>query len=148
MRWERWWHLDGQPFRDLADYPIESVAASGTHDTEPLMTWWNSTPEEDRRQLNDLPTVQAVTMGRGLLDQSPSEVRDGLIQALYASASKLVLLPVQDAFGWCDRINVPATITPDNWTFRLPWPSDRLDDIPEARDCQARLRAWAEKYER
>ena len=59
-----------------------------------------------------------------------------------------MLLPVQDVFGWHDRINVPATITPENWTFRLPWPSDDLDTIPEAQACQARLHAWTEKYVR
>jgi len=148
LRWERWWHRAGQPFRDPSEYPVLSVAASGTHDTEPLMTWWSSATDEDRKPLNELTTVLEVTEGRGLCDRSPADVRDALIQALYASASGLVLLPVQDAFGWCDRINVPATITPENWTFRLPWPTDRLDDVPEARDCQARLSAWTAKYSR
>ena len=56
-----------------------------------------------------------------------------LLEALFASGSDLLLLPVQDVFGWRDRINEPATVTDDNWTFRLPWPCDRLDDVPEAR---------------
>ena len=43
------------------------------------------------------------------------------------------MLPIQDLFGWLDRINTPATIGPDNWTWLLPWPSDRLLDVPEAR---------------
>ena len=47
------------------------------------------------------------------------------------SGSALLLLPVQDVFGWSDRINEPATVEPDNWTFRLPWPCDRLDDEAE-----------------
>ncbi len=40
LRWERYWHAEGQPFRDPADYPSVSVAASGTHDTEPMVIWW------------------------------------------------------------------------------------------------------------
>jgi hypothetical protein len=43
---------------------------------------------------------------------------------------------------------VPATIDDRNWTFRLPWPSDELDDVPEARERRDRLRAWVEKHGR
>ena len=75
-------------------------------------------------------------------------VRDVLLEALLASGSELTLLPVQDICGWRDRINVPATVTDHNWTFRLPWPVDRLDEIPEARERQARLRAWSQKHGR
>ncbi|MBI3491536.1 MAG: 4-alpha-glucanotransferase [Acidobacteria bacterium] len=77
-----------------------------------------------------------------------ARVRDVLIEALYASGSDLLLLPVQDVFGWRDRINEPATVTGENWTFRLPWPSDRLDEIPEARERQEKLREWAAGYKR
>jgi 4-alpha-glucanotransferase len=75
-------------------------------------------------------------------------VRDVLVEALYASGSFLVLLPVQDVFGWSDRINVPGTLDGINWTFRLPWPVDALAAASPARDRQQALRAWAERYER
>jgi 4-alpha-glucanotransferase len=65
-----------------------------------------------------------------------------------ASGSDLTLFPIQDVFGWRDRINVPATVNESNWTFRLPWSVDRLDDVPEARERQACLRAWSEKHGR
>jgi len=71
-----------------------------------------------------------------------------LLESLFASRSQLLLIPVQDVFGWRDRINEPATIGEHNWTFRLPWPSDRLDEEPEARERQAKLREWTEKYGR
>ena len=70
-------------------------------------------------------------------------VRDVLLETLFASKSDLLLLPMQDVFGWRDRINEPATVTDANWTFRLPWPVDRLDDVPEARERQATLRHWS-----
>ena len=75
-------------------------------------------------------------------------MRDVLLETLFASGSDLLLLPVQDVFGWRDRINEPATVTDGNWTFRLPWPVDRLDEVPEARERQARLRAWSAKHGR
>jgi 4-alpha-glucanotransferase len=74
--------------------------------------------------------------------------RDALLEVLMASASELVLFPIQDVFGWRDRINEPGTVNDRNWTFRLPWPSNRLNDIDSARERQAALRRWSEKYGR
>jgi len=39
---------------------------------------------------------------------------------LFASGSDFLLLPIQDLFGWRDRINIPADLGPQNWTWRLP----------------------------
>jgi len=52
---------------------------------------------------------------------------------------------VQDVFGWTDRINTPATVTSDNWTWRLPWPVDTLADQPEPQERAQILRAWAQE---
>lgn len=141
FRWERYWHGEGQPFVDPADYPADSVATSGTHDTETSAVWWESAPEEDRRQVAALETMKRVTGGDDV-------GRDGLLEVLMASESNVVFFPVQDVFGWRDRINEPGTVNDRNWTFRLPWPSSRLDDEPMARERQAVLRAWAQKYRR
>jgi len=77
------------------------------------------------------------------------EARDPiLLEALFSSGSDLLLLPMQDVFGWSDRINQPATVSDHNWTYRLPWASDKLDQIPEARERKAQLRDWSQKYGR
>jgi len=149
FRWEGYGPTDGQPFRDPSDYPAISVAASGTHDTEPVAAWWNHASASERRLIDALPTIQRVTDGRGLIDRPyDPDVRDGLNEALFASGSSLLLLPVQDVFGWRDRINEPALVSDSNWTFRLPWPCDRMDESPEARDRQTMLRTWAKRYGR
>ena len=148
LRWERHWHTEGQPFRDPRDYPAISVATSGTHDTEPLIVWWEQLSDEDREQVSRLPTLQRMANGADLARAPLDRVRDALLESLFASASNLLLLPVQDVFGWRDRINIPATVDDRNWTYRLPWPVDRLDEIPEARDAQRRLRQWAARYDR
>ena len=149
FRWERYWHDEGRPFRDPADYPALSVAASGTHDTEPVAVWWEQASSAERRQVSQLPSVQRLTGGVDLTDQPFSAtVRDTLLEILYASASDLLLVPVQDAFGWRERINQPATVSDANWTYRLPWPVDNWDDVPEARETKNRLRAWASRYQR
>ena len=155
MRWEREWDEAGQPFRDPSEYPVRSVAASGTHDTEPLAVWWETTTDGDRESITGLPSVARRTQAwrssanSGLASHGyDASVRDALLEALFASNSELLLLTVQDLFGWRDRINEPATVTPDNWTLRLPWPCDRLADQPEAQERSATLRNWAVKHRR
>jgi len=141
FRWERFWHAEGQPFVDPADYPEISVATSGTHDTETAAAWWDTAPESERRQVRALQTIRRVIQG-GDVD------RDALLEVLMASASNLVLFPIQDVFGWRHRINEPGTVNDRNWTFRLPWPCDRLDEMAETRERQSTLREWSQKYAR
>jgi 4-alpha-glucanotransferase len=150
FRWERHWHTEGQPFRDPSGYPASSVAVSGTHDTETLAAWWESTTVEERQQISALPTALRTTPDVSVLMAGVygPAVRDALLEMLLASGSDLTLLPVQDVFGWRDRINEPATVSDRNWTFRLPWPVDRLHEVPEARERQARLRSWSGKHGR
>jgi len=147
LRWERQWHDEGQPFRDPIDYPAVSVATSGTHDTEPLMTWWDEAPLDEREKVARLATVQRIANG-DITHASGDRVRDVLLEALFASGSDALLLPLPDVFGWRDRINIPGKVGDDNWTYRLPWPVDRLDEVPEARERQQRLREWTERYGR
>jgi 4-alpha-glucanotransferase len=149
FRWERCWHREGQPFRDPSEYPALSVAASGTHDTEPMASWWEQASPDERSKVNDLPTIQWLTGGAGLAGgRYDPTIRDVLLEALFASRSGLLLTVVQDIFGWRDRINEPATVTDRNWTFRLPWPCDRLHEVPVAVERQAALRAWASRHGR
>ena len=147
FRWERHWNQEGQPFRDPSEYPPLSVAASGTHDTEPLIVWWDGASPDDRARISALPTVQRVAQAP--IDTASSErASEAIIEALFASESNLLLLPIQDLFGWRDRVNDPAVMDGVNWTFRLPWPSDELDDIRDARHRRDQFRAWAAKHGR
>jgi 4-alpha-glucanotransferase len=59
-----------------------------------------------------------------------------------------LLLSIQDVFGTTERINEPATVNDRNWTYRLPWPSDCLDEFPESRERREALHRWAAKYHR
>ena len=63
-----------------------------------------------------------------------------LLRRLYEAGSVLTVLPIQDLFGWPERINVPATTTDENWSFRLPVPIHRLDEEPSLRRRMAELR--------
>ena len=153
FRWERHWHTPGQPFRDPPEYPVVSVATSGTHDTEPMTVWWAQAALDERRAVLDTPSVQSRLREseRALALESPSlssALRLTLLEVLFASGANLLILPIQDVFGWSDRINQPATVGDQNWTWRLPWPTDRMSKEPEAIAVAEQLRTWSATYKR
>ena len=121
LRWEKHWDLDGAPPIDPATFPELSVATTGTHDIEPLA----ATPEGET-----------------------SEQRVATLHSLLSAGSALTLLPLQDVFGWADRINTPAVVDDVNWTWRLPWPVDAwlAEDEPLARADE--LKAWTRDHNR
>jgi 4-alpha-glucanotransferase len=153
LRWERHWHTPGKPFKDALEYPSASVATSGTHDTEPLTVWWANAPQEERCAVLEMPSLRERLSESERADavESPdlsSRVRVALLEVLFGSAADLVILPIQDVFGWSERINQPATVGNQNWTWRLPWPSDRMATEEEAVAVAAQLRALAAAHRR
>jgi 4-alpha-glucanotransferase len=116
----RWEDDDPRLFSPL------SVAMTGTHDTDTLADWWNALPVEERKRF-------------GFESAFDPTVLNGILSLVYNAGSNVVLLPIQDAFGWRDRINLPATISEANWTFVLPWPIDKAMGHPVAREAADRL---------
>ena len=115
LRWERHWDREGQPPINPATFPPRSVATTGTHDIEPLA----ATPE-----------------GR------TEDQRSSLLQSLLSAGSILTLIPVQDIFGWTDRINTPAVVDEINWTWKVPWPVDTWLQEEEALSRADQLQGW------
>jgi 4-alpha-glucanotransferase len=115
LRWEKHWDRDGQPAIDPAEFPERSVATTGTHDIEPLA----ATPDGDTE-----------------------EKRAAVLQSLLSAGSVLTLIPLQDVFGWTDRINTPAVVDGVNWTWRLPWPVDTWLDREDTVARADQLKAW------
>lgn len=115
LRWERDWDRVGKPFIDPAEFPERSVATTGTHDIEPLA----ATPEGQTE-----------------------EQRSAIVRSLLAAGSYLTLIPLQDVFGWTDRINTPAVVDEVNWTWRVKWPVDRWLNPEEALQRADQLKAW------
>jgi 4-alpha-glucanotransferase len=121
LRWERHWDRDGQPPIDPATFPELSVATTGTHDIEPLA----ATPEGET-----------------------AEQRTALLRSLLSAGSALTLIPLQDVFGWTDRINTPAVVDEVNWTWRLPWPVDIWLQEDEPLAGADALKAWTREHNR
>lgn len=151
LRWEREDQQPGKPFVDPLSYPAVSVATTGTHDTEPLAVWWESLPAADLRELARVPSLAALNplLAEGAAGLERSEfdarTRDTILSALYAAGSDMLILPIQDVFGWRDRINKPATVGEWNWTFALPWPVERLAIERQPLERAEALRAWSDR---
>jgi 4-alpha-glucanotransferase len=146
FRWEREWNQPQQPFKDPATYPAVSVAISGTHDTETMAEWWENATNDERRAVVEVPSLRAPG-----LEATPAwsdRTRDGLIEALFAAGSNLMIVAFQDIFGWRDRINTPASVGKQNWTWRLPGPIDHLASDPTFLARAEFLRGLAAKYGR
>jgi 4-alpha-glucanotransferase len=68
-----------------------------------------------------------------------------LLHRLYEAGSVLTILPIQDLFGWRERINTPATVNRRNWSYRLPVTTDELDQTPAIRERMEVLRAMIDQ---
>src|SRR5918993_1872802 len=99
---------------------------------ETVAQWWDEAPITERRAVAAIVCLDPP----GCDPEAPfnAAVRDSIVQILYASASDIVLLPIHDVFGWRDRVNTPAVIDAQNWTWRLPWPVEDLGQEAEGRD--------------
>jgi 4-alpha-glucanotransferase len=130
----RWEQRDGR-YIDPRAYAPSSVATSGTHDTDTLATWCDTLSNEERLLLCeslDLPSA---------LSPQPSALRLALLRRLYEARSVLAILPIQDLFGWRERINTPATMDHYNWTYRLPVRINELDQVPTICERMELIRA-------
>jgi 4-alpha-glucanotransferase len=142
LRWEKQWETDDQKFVPPAEYPENSVATTGTHDTESLAMWWESTSAEERKNLLEAVGAEHIDLNQPVL--TPATL-DALLKSLYESPSRLVLIPFQDLFGWTSRINLPGTISDANWAYRMPMTIDQMRTNPTIKARMARLKKMVEK---
>ncbi|MGH7815392.1 MAG: 4-alpha-glucanotransferase [Candidatus Binataceae bacterium] len=141
MRWERVnWGRPDETFLSPPAYPEISLATTGTHDMEPLTIWWRGESIPERARLIHAFQLDSRVSAMEMLAHRP---REAILEALYASPARLVLIPFQDLFGWCARINRPGTVDESNWAWRLPLEIGRLRGGAAVRAQIARLREIA-----
>jgi 4-alpha-glucanotransferase len=117
------WENDAGKFRDPKEFPRSSVATWGTHDTPPIVAWWDELPLADRGELARLA---------GIASDTSRELRWlPLLRLLLHASSELTLLLVTEVLGSSDRINTPGTVGAANWIYRLPKPLEDLERDPD-----------------
>ena len=117
-----WEKGDDGRFRDPRSFPAESIVSWSTHDTAPIVSWWDELPQQDREQLASRAGVRQ--------DMDEPSRTTTLLRDLYGSSSALALTLAQELLGLGDRINTPATVGPHNWSWRLPRPIEDLQADP------------------
>jgi len=146
MRWEKHQSSDASAdvrFVNPADYPLVSLATTGTHDTDTLVEWWATISEAERRRLMEALSFATHADCTGPALDEPA--LDAILEWVYASPARLVVTPIQDLFGCDARINLPGTISDANWSWRLPFEVDTSMNDPLRCERAARIRAICEK---
>lgn len=130
LQWERVRTPPGKPappvpdYVDPASWPALSVACFGTHDTAPVAVWWRELGAGDRDAALRLPFLRDLSPRPGA-ELTPA-VHAALLRLLFGAGSELALLLFQDVLGTAERINVPGTVGPHNWTYRLPASAEHM----------------------
>ena len=110
LRWERDWHAPGQPFVDPRDYPPLSVAMTGTHDTETRSRTGGTT----RPTTSAARCSRCRSSGSSAVDDvhapGPKRCATRCWTSPIDPARTTSSCPLQDVFGWRDRINMPGTV--------------------------------------
>jgi 4-alpha-glucanotransferase len=140
MRWEKDWEHEPPQYVRPAAYPELSLATSGTHDTEPLAEWWRELPPAERLEFATTLQLDGLDCGAPKLDDRGV---DAILGSLYAAPSRYAFVPIQDAFGWEDRLNTPGTLSIANWTWRLPFQLEKAIGDPAVMARAAALKALA-----
>jgi 4-alpha-glucanotransferase len=102
------WERDEQGLRDPRQFPSCSVTTYGTHDTEPLLAWFDAMPTHEQQALC------AMSGSGARMDEH------ALLKLAVESGSNLTLLLFQEVLGMRERINTPGTVSNANWSLRLP----------------------------
>ncbi len=139
------------------DYPANSVAMTGTHDTPTVAGWWAARDLDWAEKLGRLAEGTDRTEAeerrdwdRGLLwstmtgsSERPAPgdtdaVVDAAVNHIAGSSSVLAITPLEDLIGEMEQPNLPGTTHEHpNWRRRLPEP---LDEIVRKPDVAKRMR--------
>jgi 4-alpha-glucanotransferase len=122
------WEKDAGVLRDPLAFPASSVASWSTHDTAPIDAWWPELPPYERAQFAKRAGF-AGQKSEGPEDDPARTV--ALLGDMYRAKSDLALALAQELIGSKDRINTPATVGPENWSWRLPRPLEDLRADPQ-----------------
>ena len=102
--------------------------------------WWRAQPVAEREKFVRALGLESRVNPRSMLGEA---ARDAILAALYAAPSRLVIIPIQDLFGWSAQINRPGTISDSNWTYRIPLTLERMRRSRAIQSCVAKLREIA-----
>ena len=121
MRWERRYYYEGHPFILADDYDTISMTSLSTHDSESLAEWWEQFPHDAK--------LFAHTFNIPYHEKVSHHMRELILKLSHHTSSQYHVNPLQEYLDlepkWSfenpaqERINIPGTISPFNWTFQV-----------------------------
>lgn len=137
-------------FIGARDYPAESVAMTGTHDTPTVAGWWSGRDLDWAERLGRLPegamrasAEDRRAWDRGLLwstfgepeprpaPDDPEPAVEAALRHVGRATSLLAIAPLEDLLALEEQPNLPGTIAEHpNWRRRLDAPLGELLDEP------------------
>ncbi|MBF0320993.1 MAG: 4-alpha-glucanotransferase [Nitrospirae bacterium] len=145
-RWARDYHKQDSPYIDTYHYPRLSVCSPSVHDTSTLRGWWEE-PNWDKNQY-----YYTIGMHGECPGYLTSDLAKKIIWRNLNANSTLTILLFQDFLSLYynlrtkdanqERINVPGTVGPTNWAYRM---KDNIDTIIELDDYNKYLGAMIEE---
>ena len=103
--------------RDPRHYPQTSLVTTGTHDTETLRGWWETTNDWEREMA--CRTWPELTTFAPPPKEWSFELHEALLRAALNAQSVTCIFPWQDVFGEAERTNTPGTMGDHNWAYRM-----------------------------
>ncbi|MBJ7449304.1 MAG: 4-alpha-glucanotransferase [Parachlamydiales bacterium] len=127
MRWERDWQGD-LSFLPISEYPLDSLCTVSTHDSDTLQLWWVNEKDSAIRYATNkgwtyLPELSYEHRFEILLDshRARSLFHINLLQEYLALFPELTWPRPEH-----ERINIPGTISPFNWSYRYRQPIEEI----------------------
>lgn len=118
IRWER--NISGH-YIPYDKYPEVSLTTVSTHDSEPLRLWWQRCPGEVEEFCRFKHWIKTEHISQPMLKtilydshHTHSRFAINLLLEYLSLFPELSYSNIEQ-----DRINVPGTVTPDNWTYRM-----------------------------
>lgn len=104
-----------------SNYTENFVCYTGTHDNMPLTQYINDLSEEGRETFVKDLKKESEKLHLEADDNSAEELCKSVIRLALASKAFAAIIPAWDllTMGGEARINLPATVSTDNWSFRF-----------------------------
>ncbi|MFA6855767.1 MAG: 4-alpha-glucanotransferase [Treponema sp.] len=139
VRWAREWNKDGQPYIPFSEYPSLSVTTTSVHDSPTIREWWEQDAYAASLFAKTYP--DSFDSQKKLYKFFTPETARCILSAAAAAGSMWCIHPLQDFLYmnksyWLEkpsdeRINIPGTVSPFNWTYRMPVPIETIEKDDE-----------------
>ncbi|MBQ7159075.1 MAG: 4-alpha-glucanotransferase [Treponema sp.] len=145
VRWTRDWSTDGQPYIPFENYCPLDVTTTSVHDSTTIRQWWTEERESARAFEKAFGPKPKVSKSADVLAKEKPMLADGdfspkvaafVLEKSAETAGAWFINPLQDWLSlekkyWQkeeqdERINVPGSVSPFNWTYRMSVPLETL----------------------